>query len=429
MKNSLIKSVIILIIGGFITKILGMIIKIVMTRSITAYTLGTYMMITPTLLLIINLSSFGIPTAISKLVSDKNYNNKKIILSNISIELIINITIMITIFIIAPYLSNNLLNNKDLYLGIIFIALLIPFTTISSIIKSYLFGKNKVLPITLSNILEQISKLLIYIYYLPIIKYKSTKYIIVFLIITNIITEIISIFTLLLFVPKNIEIRKRDFIPNFYYIKSSLSISIPNTASSLISSIGMFLEPIILNNHLKYIGYTSKYITYNYGIINGYVIPLILLPSFFNTSISSVLLPSISKDYSNNNIKNVKRKLKLSIFLTILISLSITIVIILIPKLLLRFIYHTELGVNYLRILSPIFFIYYLSLPLQVTLEAIGKSKINLKCTIFSNLIRISTLFILSFFRIGFYSLIISTYLNIIYTFFYLYFKTSKYLS
>lgn len=429
MKNSLFKSIFILIIGGFITKILGMIIKIILTRSISAYTLGTYMMLTPTMILIINLSSFGIPTAISKLISDKNYNNKKIILSNLTIEIIINIIIMITIFLISPYISNNLLKNKDLYLGIISIALLIPFTTISSIIKSYLFGKNKVLPITLSNILEQVTKLLIYLYYLPIIKYKSTKYIIVFLITSSIITEIISIFSMILFLPKNIDIKKRDFLPNFYYIKSSLSISIPNTTSSLISSIGMFLEPIILTSHLHYIGYTSKYITYNYGIINGYVIPLILLPSFFNTSITSALLPNISKDYSNNNIQGVKKKLKLSIILTILIGFTTTLIIILVPKLLLRLIYHTELGVTYLRLLSPIFFIYYLSLPLQVTLEAIGKSKINLRCTLISTIIRVSSLFILSFFRIGFYSLIISTYLNILFTTIYLYLKTDKYLS
>lgn len=429
MKNSLFKSIFILIIGGFITKILGMIIKIILTRSISAYTLGTYMMLTPTMILIINLSSFGIPTAISKLISDKNYNNKKIILSNLTIEIIINIIIMITIFLISPYISNNLLKNKNLYLGIISIALLIPFTTISSIIKSYLFGKNKVLPITLSNILEQVTKLLIYLYYLPIIKYKSTKYIIVFLITSSIITEIISIFSMILFLPKNIDIKKKDFLPNFYYIKSSLSISIPNTTSSLISSIGMFLEPIILTSHLHYIGYTSKYITYNYGIINGYVIPLILLPSFFNTSITSALLPNISKDYSNNNIQGVKKKLKLSIILTILIGFTTTLIIILVPKLLLRLIYHTELGVNYLRLLSPIFFIYYLSLPLQVTLEAIGKSKINLRCTLISTIIRVSSLFILSFFRIGFYSLIISTYLNILFTTIYLYLKTDKYLS
>lgn len=429
MKNSLFKSIFILIIGGFISKLLGMIIKILLTRSISAYTLGTYMMLAPTMILIINLSSFGIPTAISKLISDKNYNNKKIIISNFTIEIIINIIIMITIFILAPYLSNNLLKNKDLYLGIISIALLIPFTTISSIIKSYLFGKNKVFPITLSNILEQITKLLLYLYYLPIIKYKSTKYIIIFLIMINIITEIIEIFMMIPFLPKNIDIKKRDFIPNFYYIKSLLSISIPNTTSSLISSIGMFLEPIILTNHLHFIGYTNKFITYNYGIINGYVIPLILLPSFFNTSISSILLPNISKDYSINNIKSVKRKLKLSIILTILIGFITTSVILSIPKLLLRFIYHTELGVNYLRLLAPIFFVYNLTLPLQVTLEALNKSKINLRCTIISTSIRVISLFILSYFRIGFYSLIISTYLNITFTIIYLYLKIDKYLS
>ena len=72
MKNKLIKTTILLIIGGFITKLLSLIIKIILTRSISTETLGLYMTLTPTLMLIINLSQFGLPTAISKLVSEEN---------------------------------------------------------------------------------------------------------------------------------------------------------------------------------------------------------------------------------------------------------------------------------------------------------------------------------------------------------------------
>ena len=48
MKEKFIISTIILMIGGFLTKILGMIIKIVMTRYMGAEGIGLYMLILPT---------------------------------------------------------------------------------------------------------------------------------------------------------------------------------------------------------------------------------------------------------------------------------------------------------------------------------------------------------------------------------------------
>ena len=76
MKSNFIKSTIILIIGGFITKILSMIIKIAQTRVLTSSAIGLYMLILPTFNLFITLSTLGLPTAISKLVSEKRKSSK-----------------------------------------------------------------------------------------------------------------------------------------------------------------------------------------------------------------------------------------------------------------------------------------------------------------------------------------------------------------
>ena len=69
MKNKFIQSTIILIIGGFISKILGMLIKIVLTRAITTKGIGIYSLILPTFNLFITLCSLGLPVAISKIIS------------------------------------------------------------------------------------------------------------------------------------------------------------------------------------------------------------------------------------------------------------------------------------------------------------------------------------------------------------------------
>ena len=90
MKEKFILSTIILLIGGFLTKILGMIIKIVMTRLMGSEGIGLYMLILPTFSLFISLAQAGFPIAISKLVAEDNKNNKKLIFSLIPLSLIIN---------------------------------------------------------------------------------------------------------------------------------------------------------------------------------------------------------------------------------------------------------------------------------------------------------------------------------------------------
>ena len=83
MKNNFIKSILILIFGGFLTKILGMIIKIVLTRTISLDGIAMYSLILPTFNLFITLSTMGLPIAIAKLVSEHKNNNKKIVLPTI----------------------------------------------------------------------------------------------------------------------------------------------------------------------------------------------------------------------------------------------------------------------------------------------------------------------------------------------------------
>ena len=135
-KNNFFKITVLLIIGGFVTKVLGMVIKIIMTRLIGPTGIGIYMMIMPTFSLLIALTQLGFPIAISKLVAENKYNSKKIVLGIIPISLIINIIIMTLLIIFANYISINLLHEKRCYLGLVSIALTLPFISISSGIPS-----------------------------------------------------------------------------------------------------------------------------------------------------------------------------------------------------------------------------------------------------------------------------------------------------
>ena len=427
-KNKFIKSTIILIIGGFITKMIGMLIKIITTRNLGSEGIGLYMLIMPTFSMFIAISQLGLPVAISKLVAEEKRNNKRILSSSIPLSLLVNILIFIFISILAPYLSNNLLHDNRTKLAIISIAFVLPFISLSSIARGYFFGKQKMLPHVISNITEDIVRLLILIIGIPISLKKGIEYALSFIILSNIASELTSILILYFFLPKNFVIKKEDIKIDKLNIKDLLSIGIPTTIGRFIGNIGYFFEPILITTIMLKLGFNNTYIVSEYGIISGYVMPLLTLPSFFTSAISQALIPVVSKNYANNNLKETKRKIKQALFFSLLIGIPATIIFITIPEIPLKIIYNTNEGINYIRFLAPICLLLYIQSNLASSLQAMGKAKDSLKGTTIGMITRLLGLFIFLNLKLKLWSLVFAQSLSIILVTCFDAYKVKKYL-
>ena len=139
MKNTFLKSTLVLLIGGFITKIIGFIIRIIYTKEIGENGIALYSIIMPTYSLLITLASFNIQTAVSKRISNKK-NTQKVIISSCYIMFILNILIITITLLLSKTISTNLLKNKDTLIPIIACSLTLPFISIGYIIKGYFYG-------------------------------------------------------------------------------------------------------------------------------------------------------------------------------------------------------------------------------------------------------------------------------------------------
>ena len=78
MKTKFIKSTSILLIGGILTKLLGMIIKMTMNRNIGIEGTTLYSLILPTFSLAITIGQIGLPITLSRLVALNNKKNKNL---------------------------------------------------------------------------------------------------------------------------------------------------------------------------------------------------------------------------------------------------------------------------------------------------------------------------------------------------------------
>ena len=218
MKNTFIKSTIILIIGGFITKILGMIIKIITTRMIGSNGYGLYALIMPTMMLLISISQLGLPTALNVLIA-KNKNTKRLITASLIISLTIDLLIMIFLICSAKYISTTLLHEKRVYYGLISIGLILPFISISNMLRSYFFAKERMLPHVITNVLEDVIKLIAIFIFLPFFISKGIERAIAFIVLTNILSELTSIIGFIILIPK-FKYKKEEIKPTKQDVKS-----------------------------------------------------------------------------------------------------------------------------------------------------------------------------------------------------------------
>lgn len=425
MKNKFIKSTLILIIGGFFTKLLGMVIRIVLTRLIGTEGIGLYSMIMPTFLLFISISQLGLPTALNVLISSDKYNTKNLVFTSIIISLSIDFLIIIFLLMSSSFLSINLLNEERLRLGLICIGFTLPFITISNCLRSYFFAKQRMYPHVITNIIEDLVKLIFIIGGIPYFLSKGIEFAIAFVILSNIFSELASIIIFIFLIP-NFKCTKKELSPDKKNIKYLLKIAMPTTGSRLIGTIGYFMEPIIITFVLLKIGYTNKFIITEYGIINGYVMQIVLLPSFFTAAISQALIPIVSKNYTKHNFKYIDKKIKQAIFFSLLIGIPCTIFFELYPEIILKFLFNTNKGISYIKVIAPICLLHYIQSPISSSLQAMDKARISMLGTFIGMILRTITLFIISYLKIGLWSLIVATSINIIFVTVFDYYNVKK---
>lgn len=412
-KNLFIKSTLILTISGIITKILGFIIRVITTRIVGTEVISLYSIVIPTYSLLITIATLALPTTISKLVAENKKKSSKILSNSLLIITIINIIVVTIMLLSSRFISNNLLHEPKCFLILISASLTFPIVSISSIIKGYFYGKMNMLPNAISNIVEQIVRYILIILIVPKCILISDVIAASSLFIISLFTEVVSIIVNLLFLPKKINIKKEDLLPDKDTVRDILGISIPSVSSRIVGNIGYFFEPIILMNLLLYSGYTKNYILEEYGIFNSYSIPILTVPSFFIIAISLSLVPEISKFYHQNNILKVKKRLKQAILFSLIIGISYSVILLFFGDNILYAIYNTYEGLNYIKVLAPIFVLFYLENILISFLQAINKASITMKITIIGVIVKLLSLSILSLVHIGIYSLIISEIINI----------------
>ncbi|ERJ12747.1 stage V sporulation protein B [Haloplasma contractile] len=425
-KQNFIQGTVILVVVGFIVKVLGLVNRVVIARYLTTEGVGIYMMTIPTLILFISLAQLGFPIAISKLVSENNVkkttSNKRIVFSALKISLVISILLVALLLIGAKFLATELLNEPRTYYPLLSLLLFIPLVSFSSILKGYLTGHKIISVSAYAQLFEQIVRIITSVTLVLVLLPYGLIYAVCGAIISISLGEIASIIYMIYRIKNKrswqmlltVNDDMKDYDKDLY--RDILTISLPATGSRLIGSMSHFLEPIIFSTAMLAIGLSSQFTTEVYGAFSGYAIPLLLIPSFISVAISTPLIPTISEAYATNNLKTITHHFNQAIFLSFVSGALATIVLSIYPNELMKLLFNTEEGTKFLSYMAPLFLMYYFQLPITSTLHAIDKAKHAMVNTLIGSLLKVFLIYVLvTNPAISYHGLAIAVIVNIVY--------------
>lgn len=414
MKRKLINSFIILSASSAITKLFSILNRMILARQLGQEAMALYILVMPTVSLCITLGQLGIPSAVFRLVANPKYNNKKIVISGLTICLFTCIIVMSALLFSSKFISHNLFKNEGAFYPLLSLALFIPLVGISGIIKNYFLAKQNVFLVAKAGFVEEVARLSFSYLMIRQFSFLTDTYLVSFATLAMSVGELASILYLTTRLKDHhITTFNKQSIVNNLQIKDMLNIAMPLTGSRLYQCLVSFLEPIILVYVLTKFGLKESMIHQQYAIISGYVISLLVTPTFFNGVIYRLILPIITNDVVYHKISAARYHILIAMIGSFLISLPFTLIFYLYPEVCLKILYDTTSGATYLKYMCIPFTIFYLETPLSALLQALNKNRLMFAISIIQCTLEIVLIYFLSQ-SLGVFSIAVSMLIGIV---------------
>ncbi|MEH7123989.1 stage V sporulation protein B [Bacillus sp. JJ1773] len=404
--SKFLKGTMILLAAGLVTRVLGFINRIVIARFIGEEGVGLFMMAFPTLILAVTITQLGLPVAISKNVAEAEARGdkakvKKILVVSLATTISLSVIFTPALIFLAPYLADTLFTDSRTYLPLLAIAPVVPIIAISSVLRGYFQGRQNMKPAAISQMLEQIVRITLIAAMTKAFLPYGIEYAAAGAMLASVVGELASLIYLITTfkIKKKFKVRKHFFKSvktGKSTFKDLMSIALPTTGSRMIGSLAWFFEPIVVSHSLAIAGVAAIAATKQYGALTGFALPLLMLPSFITHSLSTALVPAISEANSRNQHHIIEYRLQQALRLTFLTGGLAVVVLFVLSDELMKVMYGSNSGAQFIKLMAPFIIFYYYQGPLQATLQALNLARAAMINSLIGAIIKTAVIFILA---------------------------------
>ena len=321
-QKSLISGAVILSLGGLLSKALGALYRIPLTNLLGPEGIGLYHLVFPVYSLLLSASSSGVPTALSRLISERlSLNDYKGARCAFRVAYILiggaGLALSLLLFFFADRVA-QLQGTPLIAEGYRMIAPSVFFTSQISVIRGYFQGRMNMVPTALSQVVEQVAKILftvgVAVNFLPDVA-KAVS----FSILAVTVSELAALLTLIFLYIIGKKKRKADLQSQgekpgaFRFAALLLEASLPIAIGSAMLPLSGIIDSLLVINIMG--RYYGGNVVGVYGLLNGPVNSIIGLPAIVTGAIAAAAVPAISSG------KEANGKVGLALKLTFLIAM------------------------------------------------------------------------------------------------------------
>jgi stage V sporulation protein B len=332
-KQSFIKGAAILAVAGLITKILGAIYKLPLNYIIGSEAIGYYQASYDWYVWALTISTYALPIAISKLVSEKIELGRrdeahKIFKVALSLAAALGLAVSLFLFLFSNSLV-GLFKNPGSYYAVAAIAPAIFLVSISASVRGYFQGMQNMVPSAVSQVTEQFGRVLfgyiLAIMLLPRGPELSAGGAAFGTSVGAFLSVILLVFMYRRYRPaimssiSNLPRRKAESITSI--VKRILVFAIPITIGGSIMPVMGLIDSLIVFDRLQAAGYQYTTAVQMYGQLKALALSFINLPQIITISLGASLVPAIAESLARRDMDSARRKSELGIRLSLLIGL------------------------------------------------------------------------------------------------------------
>ena len=316
--KSLFKTVAYITIFSVVTRAMGFVFRIYLSRALGPEALGLYQVALSVFSVLLTVVASGMPVVISKLTAkyyakkDKNSEG-----SLVTAALLISVvTSLVLILLVLAFKSvfSAIFADDRCYTILLVLLPAILCSAIYNVFRGAMWGHSNYFPYCITELFEQISRIIICVFLLTFGLTSLSPSISAALSLS--IASLLSAgLAVVLYFVYGGRMKK----PNGVYkevLRSNTSITGVRVASSLVQPIIALIVPA----RLMAAGYTSAQAMSSFGVAMGMTMPLLFIPVTLVGSLSMVLIPDLSTALANKDGEHVKGRIFSSITFALLIT-------------------------------------------------------------------------------------------------------------
>ncbi|MFZ7945808.1 MULTISPECIES: oligosaccharide flippase family protein [Bacillaceae] len=369
------KGIFFLAASAFLGEGIEVLVNMILARELGSHGLGLYMSILPSIFLIVLLSSFELQVSISKFIAEREERyHRNILHHSLTITIVFTSILFLIAAAVIPFIP--VFNTYHPYVRWL-VMILIPVIAFTSVARGYFMGVQQMGKIAVSNFLRKVIQLGALFVLFRFLAFDAESSLLI-AIGTLIGSEIVVfLYLIYMFIIQFQQLKRQPFsnINKKIVRKNLMAVSIPTTGLRLFSAFTNAIQPFVIKAALIRSGMTDTLATEQFGMLMGVAVSIGFFPAFIAHSLMIVLIPAVSKTYSQKDYSTLQKMLQQVMMLTLVYGIvAVTIFYFFAPQLTSLF-FKSNTSAIFLQLLWPFFLFHFFIMPLQAFLIGLDMIK------------------------------------------------------